>query len=494
VIPTQRLPMAHRLAHSLVLAAVLASGHPRASAQDLVVEASFVGNPRPPEEDQVLRATLRNVGTQRLEIHLPEHHGLVPFPSWELQDERGAVVRPEAPSFQSMWKVGLQGEVLELAPGAEASYETKVRLQPGSWTATCTLSQERAEVPWGKQAFVKEMRPWPTLWTGRVQSQAVRFHVDPFTTPRLTLRLPEKAPVGAPCALECSVLWPAAAGQPPRRTALEVVVGTKAYGSSSARWVWNGERWSPAAVGELGPLPPASDSRWSATLDLAACTYRAERAAREPRELAELFGEGWFYVSVACVDDTGRRLFSAQADGHLTALGAPSQPGLELHVRPSPRGPRHVEIALRNAGSAPHRVPASLAYPRHVAFALRFEGDPKDVHWSVVHDATQGGLDHDTDDPPLAASLPKSLSWSSAAFERDIHQGMCTVLLAPGSELTRTIDLAALIDERRPRFDEPLVVRAIWRQRARGVVDTLAPPMTTGMVSSAELALPRVTR
>jgi hypothetical protein len=486
--------MAHRLVHALVFVAASTSGLSHAAAQDLVIEASLVGNPRPPEEEQLLRATLRNVGTERLEIFLPEHHGLVPFPSWELQDEHGAVVRPEAPSFQSMWKVGLQGEVLELAPGAEASYDSKVRLQPGSWSATCTLAQERAEVPWGLQAFAKEMRPWPTLWTGRVQSQPVRFHVDPFTSPRLTLRLPEKAPVGAPCALECSVLWPAAAGPPPRRAALEVVVGTKAYGSASSRWTWTGERWSPAVVGDFGPLPPPVDSRWSATLDLATCTYRAERLAGEPRELAELVGEGWFYVSVGCVDDTGHKLFSAQTDGHLTALGAPVQPGLELQVRPSRRGPRHVDVVLRNSGTTPHRVPASLAYPRHVAFALRFADDPKDVGWSVVHDTKQGGLVHHTDDPPMAASLPKSLSWSSAAFERDGKANAGSVLLAPGSELTRTIDLSALIDKTLPRFEAPLVVRAIWRQRARGVLDALDPPMTTGTLSSAELELPRVTR
>ena len=484
----------HRLAHALVLVAASTSGLPHAAAQDLVIEASLVGNPRPPEEEQLLRATLRNVGTERLEILLPEHHGLEPFPSWELQDEHGGVVRPEAPSFQSMWKVGLQGEVLALAPGAEASYDTKVRLQPGSWTATCALVQERAEVPWGKAGFVKEMRPWPTLWTGRVQSRPVRFHVDPFTTPQLGLRLPEKAPVGAPCALECSVLWPAAAGPPPRRAALEVVVGTKAHGSASSRWIWTGERWSPAAVGDFGPLPPAAESRSSSTLDLAACTYRSERAAGEPRELAELVGEGWFYVSVRCVDDTGRNLFSAQADGHLVALGAPSQPGLELQVRPSRRGPRHVDVVLRNTGTTLHRVPASLAYPRHVAFALSFAGEPKDAHWSVVHDAAQGGLNRHTDDPPMAALLPESLSWTSAAFEHEARAGAGSVLLAPGSELTRTIDLSALIDQTTPRFDGPLVVRAIWRQRARGVLDALVPLMTTGTLSSAELELPRVTR
>lgn len=483
-----------RFALSFALVSAAACSTPQVSVQGLELEARLLGGPKPPEEVQVLRATLRNRGTTRLEVYLPEHHGLVPFPSWELRDEHGAVVRPEAPSFQSMWVTGLQGEVLELAPGAEANFDSKVTLSPGNWTATCTLAQERAEVPWGMEAFRKELRPWPTLWTGSVRSQAVQFRVQGFTTPQLTLRVPEAFTPGTPCLAECDLLWPTEAGAVPPRVALQVEVGTKAYGSGTARWIWNGDRWSPAEPGEFGALPATMGSRWNTAIDLAACSYRTARAGDESLELAELVDQGWFYSSIVGVDDTGRVLFRGQCDCHLARLSASAPPGLELLVRPSARGPRHVDVILRNIGSTPQRVPERLDYPRHVAFALRFPGDSQGVHWSVTHDAAQGGLELRSDDPPSEASLPKSLSWSGAAFEREARANARTVLLAPGNELTRTVDLSSLITGPTSQLDEPLAVRALWRQRARGVALGLEPALTLGALTSAELELPRVTR
>jgi hypothetical protein len=212
--------MAPQLAHSFVLVTAAAWGLPHAVGQGLQVEASVVGSPQPPEQQQVLRATVRNRGPRPVEVFVPEHQGLVPFPSWELRDEHGAVVRPEAPPFQSQWVVGLQGEVLELAPGAEASFETRVQLQPGNWTATCTLARERAEVPWGQPGFKLEARPWPTLWTGSVESAPISLFVDSFTTPRLAVSLPDEAVLGAPCVAQCELTWPATAGPVPRRLAV----------------------------------------------------------------------------------------------------------------------------------------------------------------------------------------------------------------------------------------------------------------------------------
>ena len=115
-----------------LLAAACGCVPPLLCAQELRLEARLGDAVRPAEQAQILRAVLRNASPSAIEVYLPEHHGLVPFPEWELRGESGQVLRPETPPFQSMWKVGLQGEVLKLAPGAEASFGAFQRQSNGN--------------------------------------------------------------------------------------------------------------------------------------------------------------------------------------------------------------------------------------------------------------------------------------------------------------------------------------------------------------------------
>lgn len=481
------------LSWSWLLLSVLGAS---ASAQELLLEARLGAPVRSAEERQVLRATLRHRGDRPLEILLPEHHGLVPFPAWELRSADGRVLRPEAPPFQSEWRLGLQGEVLKLAPGTAKDFDVEVAVPPGTWTARCVLAQERAEVPWGKPDFEHEMRPWPSLWTGRLESASFAFEVAAYRAPRLELALPERVALGGSCLATGSLLWPAAAGALPERLALRVDLGSKARGSASAHFAWDGKRWSPTAARRPGALPAPEGERLPIALDLATALYERERGSAtgergEPLELGELLDSGWFYATVSGVDAQGTERFRGALESSLEEAISAAPSGLVLLARASARGPRHVEIVLRNSGSTARRIPAALEFPRPLGFALRFADAPSETHWSVISDADDARRAHA--DPPHLAVLPRSLSWSSRAFER-ATAAPTEVLLAPGSELTRTVDLRAYVHDPRRELDRALLVQPLWCNRRVGLASAAEPPLTTGMLLGAELALPALAR
>jgi hypothetical protein len=464
----------------------------RASAQDLVLEARLGATARPPEERQLLRATLRNQGPRPLELLLPEHLGLVPFPAWELRSVDGRLLRPETPPFQSMWKLGLQGEVLKLAPGAEQSFDVEMLVPPGTWTARCVLVQERAEVPWGKPCFEHELRPWPSLWTGRVESASFAFEVAAYRAPRLELALPERVALGGACLASGSLLWPAAAGALPERLALRVDLGSKARGSATAHFAWDGARWTPSTEPRQGALPALQGERLPIALDLATALYARDHGgssheASERLELGELLDSGWFYASVSGVDEQGALRCHCQVTSSLEEASAAAPSGLVLQARASARGPRHVEVVLRNTGTTPRRVPAQLELPRPLCFALRFADAPAETHWSVIS-AVNDARDTEVD-PPHLAVLPRSLAWSSRAFERATTTPT-EVLLAPGSELTRTIDLRAYVHDPQRELDRALLVQPIWCNRRVGLASAAEPALTIGVLRGAEIALP----
>ncbi|MBK9383725.1 MAG: hypothetical protein IPN34_02710 [Planctomycetes bacterium] len=489
------MPPLHFALPCLLFAASFAS---RASAQELELEARLGAPARPAEELQLLRATLRNRGDRPLEILLPEHLGLVPFPAWELRDESGRTVRPETPPFQSEWKLGLQGEVLKLAPGAEQSFDVETVVPPGRWRARCVLAQERAEVPWGKPGFREELRPWPTLWTGRVESASFTFEVAAYRAPRLELALPERVTLGGTCLATGSLLWPSAAGPRPARLALRVNLGSKARGSATAFFAWDGARWSPSPELHHGALPALDGERLPLALDLATALYERERGSAakkslERLELGELLDDGWFYASVSGVDQHGAVRFHGELTSSLEQAPSAAPSGLAIAVRASARGPRYLEFVLRNTSSTPRRIPADLGVPNHLGFALRFAEDPSATHWSVISDAEASHVRGTHVDPPSLAVLPRSLSWSSRAFERS-SAAPTEVLLAPGSELTRTLDLRAFVHDPQRELDRALLVQAIWSNRRVGLESAAEPPLTIGVLVGAELSLPAIAR
>lgn len=143
----------------------------------------------------VIESTFSNAGTADLEVFVPEHVGAVPFPAWTFVSQDGDTYIPHIPSFQSMWKVGLQGEVMKLAPGASRSFSLRVSsvvkkvdekttgwgdavpLPPGRYTVTCRYTKEDAKVPYGADSMrmervlkTHELLPFATSTMGSVDT------------------------------------------------------------------------------------------------------------------------------------------------------------------------------------------------------------------------------------------------------------------------------------------------------------------------------------
>lgn len=164
--------------------------------------------------------TFRNTGTGPVRFHVREFAGALPFPSIEFRDDQGRPYRVAPMMFQSMWKTGLQGAVVQLEPGEthdvrssvtelvpvaendpedESRYGTSQKrhpIQPGTYAVSVRLHKEQPTVPWGKEGFESTSRELPGLWTGEVVAEPVSVRIVTAREPRLTWTVPDTLRVG----------------------------------------------------------------------------------------------------------------------------------------------------------------------------------------------------------------------------------------------------------------------------------------------------------
>jgi len=479
-----------RFAFLLVVVSLACLGRPARADDAPRLGLDVGGNPTRAVSGKpvVLQVTLQNVAEGEaagpLAFHVPEFAGVVPFPHWVLEHEDGSRYTPHTPSFQSEWQQGLQGEIVTLSPGAGRRFATSVRavvgdgeregdarpLPPGRYTVTCRHAKADARVPYGHAGFRREMRAHPGLWTGTVASEPFTLVVAPSDEPVLEIEVAEAAVPGEAYPLGITLRND---GPEPLRVegAFVVTIGMKARAWGAARLVHRDGVLVPAAgnaTGAVGLLPGAAVS---GTIDLSTLTFRETRRGETLEHgFADLAPGGLFQLTVRFEDAAGEPVAGAGVHRRTRPLATAPTP-LRLSLERVDDGARTptVDVVLSNAGNRPVRVPATLAYPENLYFAITLHED-RSEDGPVHRIKRQGGLDPfgDAPEPGPEAKIGGGMAWDGNAFEpRRDWRTASTVLLAPGGEIRRRVNLGDLVADG-ALLEWTTQVTAYYRNRESG--------------------------
>ncbi len=457
-------------------------------------------------------ATFENVGDTPRSFFVPLHPDLDGFPRWELVGASGTVLVPGAATYQSMWKEGLQGEIVELEPGASRSWSfsrsaflvtggphdaVEAPLAPGRYLVRATYVQADDTVPFSETAFRTTRRHEPGLWSGRLRSAPAVLEVLPSGRPDLAVESPARVEAGAPLPVRVVLRNPGPEAF--RATGFfEVAVHSKPWGSAALRALPRGRALEAAPPGATGEVRIAPGERLVLETDLAAQTFHGRRGGVECAEgLYDVVRSDGFALSVALVVGGERRLVATRtvtvAERDPAALG-----GLSLRVEPSPAAAVSsptVVVILENTGPGPVSVPASLSYPRHVFLSIRpVGGGATSYAVTMAAPSTADGLVL-PEEPGMRAQVPEGLAWDAAAFEdAGSLDRATTVVLAPGASLRRRLVLSDLLSGGDLGTAGTLEVRAYWRNLENGSRLGLPTPLAVGLIGSDPVAVPGSTR
>ena len=442
----------------------------------------------------VMTLDFRNTGHETLELYLPLHASLVPFPRWTFTAESGAVYVPSGSPFQSMFRKGLQGSILRLAPGARHTHTLRIgafrkldaggtpngdplTLPPGTYTVNARYFQSTNAVPYAETMGPSHLKLHEGLWTGDVSSQEIVLRVEPGKQPVLTLQAPAELHAGGPLPLRVTL---ANQGKGPLRVraALELGVGTKAFGSGFARFVIQGNRLVPVRrPGAIHTIELDAGMSLTRSIDLAAIDMRLVSqmghlgAYQESTVgLHDVVGEGAFRISAHLVDEGGNTI----AEGGIRRLLRPLALRDDvLEVRVERKGTDHrqapiVDVIVANKSATPVRLPAGLHYPTSLFFSLEAPGKRGGYRVSHVATRSQVGLMLGQE-PNRRARIAEGLAWRLGACEPRVNLAKeTTVLLPPGGELRRRFHLADLVDAGERLRWGPFQLTAYFQNRESG--------------------------
>lgn len=446
-------------------------------ATDATVEAG---------EPLKLEARFTNRSAAPLSFFVPLHAGLVPFPSWVLEHEDGTRYEPATPSFQSMWKEGLQGQIVRLAPGASKAFAIKVQavipagakigsdttsLRPGRYRVTATYKRKNTRLPYSTRAFEVEMRAHKGLWTGTARTAAIDATVGPSRRPVLTLDAPERAAVGQPYVLRYTLRnqreepWQA-------HGAFVLRVGSKPNGTGTFRFVRHVNADVPSAGAHRVTVPALGSI--TGAFDLSALSFTRTRQGRtETMGLFDLLGSaGLFRIGLHFEEVKKGTAFSAGVSRHLARMEPTTDSTLRLLVEPVVTKSREpvVDVVLRNEGPEPVRVPAHMSMPGHLYFSLIHERSAKRPGFRISRKAS-GSLDamFGRNTPGRHGVFAAGMSWNGDRFERmPAYENASFVLLAAGGELRRRVRLREWTTPNEPMQWGPYQMTAYYRNRENG--------------------------
>ncbi len=496
----------------LALGVMLAAAAHSAETSELELQAAIAEETVESGAIVQLEATFRNTGSDDAQLFLPRHVGAVPFPTWILRHEDGRLFTPARPAFQSMWKRGLQGEVVKLAVGATRAFRCDVVrvlpfdeahnraaptqraatfLPPGRYSVLARYVKKDDRVPYSEEVLRTAPRRLEGLWTGRVDSPALPLVVETARRFAITLDARETVPTGAsyPVALRIAN---ASAEHLDQDVALLLTVGTKAHGSAALRFVMDeaGERLASSAE-ETERLTMAPGTVREVRVDLTTFAFDRDRPAHStPVGFYELLGTGTFHLGARIVDADGRTLTEAGLYPRIEPLApVAEQEGLRLRLEAMDDDPltRRVRLTLVNTGTNAVCVPATLAWPHHAFFALASDGEH--TRYAVAHGAGErrSRLMRWSGGPTEHATLPAPLRWDGDRYEGTPTATHPTIVsLAPGAFLTRMFVLDDLLDEKSAsKVGRTAVqVTAYWRNREDGARWGAQPRLVVGLLRS----------
>jgi len=452
-----------------------------------------------PGDQVVLTCTFENTGAGKLEFFVPEHAGLVPFPSWRLTSDNGDTYVPESPSFQSGWTYGIQGTVYKLAakktwssksratrfyklvPGTERRLQSNaVRLPPGHYRVQCSYTQATAEVPYGLPNFQLRNEKVPGLWTGTVSAAPLVLHVADPLEPNLIVRAPDDTVAGGPARVQLVVRNP-----PTRTLALTdmhiLIHGSKGGGGGSALVPTGAIERSDGA----GELAVAAGGKLAVEVDLARLAFAPLRKnGKGPFGLYELGPQGNIRCSASWhVAGVEQPLVSDVVWVRIRPRAPAAIAGLELTVKRA--GGSLIQVTLTNVGTRSIRVRKRLSWPADVRVSLTDAAKKRAATRTVTSRGTSSldGL-MDLQSPARIAS---GLSWNGESYERPgpLVAGDFDVL-PPEGVVSRIFDLSKMVWGKIPagRYE----VRAVWRSLTSGVHLGL-PPAVVGVLESRPIVV-----
>lgn len=443
-----------------------------------------------PRDTVVLTATFENTGDGALQLFIPQHAGLVPFPSWRLVGLDGGVHVPETPAFQSMWQTGIQGTIRRLEPGGRWSVTVRaslfrrlagnayagrdpVRLPEGQYRVRCSYTQQTNAVPFGEAMMKRRTQAVPGLWTGEVEADVLLLSVTAAPVPSLTARLVEEPIAGGAVSVELALRNPT----PTSLSLGDLVVTMHAKGQSSGSAVVPREKIRPLAAAAELPRALSGSSELRVRVDLARLAFVSRRRGETcAAGLYELVPQGGMRFSVAwSLKELAEPLRSDTMWIRFRA-GPARVEGLTLEVLPV--GGSNVQVRLTNTGARTLRVRERLSWPSDVRVTLKSTDETRGVVRSVT---MSGGLQiaFGVPDP---APLAKGLSWDGDRYERPGPLSADDFIELPqGGILTRVLRLADLVYGGLPAGSYE--VRAIWRSLTDGRHLGLAPAVT-GVLAS----------
>ncbi len=492
--------MAHRTFPTLALGflALLSATQARAeepgAVRGLRIEIGAMAQPVDADARLALTVTFRNLGAETLHVYQPLHATLVPFPRWTFTSESWGTFVPHGAPFQSMFRKGLQGEILRLVPGASHAHTLRVStfrkldasgkasgdpqpLPPGSYMVGARYVRPTTQVPYAETMGRTIRRAHEGLWTGDVSAEPVSLTVKARERPVLSLDAPKDLASGAAVPLRITLMnhsKEALRG----RAALAIAVGTKAYGSCFARFLVTGDGLLPVPKpGATNTIDLGAGESLTRTVDLAAIDMRMVRqlgwhAAHEQLDVGfhDVISEGSFRITAHLMDELGNTIAEGGIRRSLRPLVLRED---VLEVRLERRGLDHgrvpvVEVIIANRGTEPVRLPAALHYPANVFFSLETAGKRGTYRLTQVASGRLGRVLR-PDEPGHRARIAEGLAWKLGACEqRGPQRGATSVLLPPGGELRRRFRLAELVDAGELLEWGPFQLTAYYRNRESG--------------------------
>jgi RNA polymerase sigma-70 factor (ECF subfamily) len=355
-------------------------------------------------EPAIIESIFWNKDEQPLKFYIPEHAGMIAFPRIRLTDSRGRVFACETPAFQSMWRQGMQGMVIELAAGQQHVVRNTVRgfvpvdsktdkplfwtqhasLPAGNYRLEATYRHARASVPVSTDIFKVEERPVPGLWTGTLRAIPSGLLIQETGEPVFAIETRKPARPEAGLTLALTVRNPgledfAARGR------LSCNVHLKAGPSATATLRLDATASENHLLSRLD-IQAGGSRTWIFDLDDPLFEGSRLHATRTPARtglLRDLIPEGLAAVTVAFQEEgegQDKKKHSNLIFARIPALPDLASKGLVLEAR-IPEGPLStapvIDLELRNDGSETFRVPRVLGLERELRVELYKLGKAK---------------------------------------------------------------------------------------------------------------------
>lgn len=288
-----------------------ARGAPPARGLALAAEARLT-----PEGGLALKATFRSADGAPVTFFVPEFASEATFPTWRAVRSDGATFRPYPAPFQSMWTVGDQGSLVEVAgertwstegradlwvavgAGSDADAElTPLPLEAGRYRVLCSVEKADARIPVGREGFQVTERTVAGLWTGRAEAAPLEVEVPRRPEVRLRVDAPRLVEAGTPFPLSV-VLRNDTEREQTLTGMLRLAASTKPLGTVEA-FVLLGEPVRVATGRESTTLTLAPGAERAFRVDLQTLTFRTARHKSVAGPLADLLGQGLFHLEAA---------------------------------------------------------------------------------------------------------------------------------------------------------------------------------------------------